>query len=38
LGNQGNKILFGMISQLEEGQYFLEDIDASVRLDLSNCV
>lgn len=34
-GSSGMKCVLGMISQIEEGKYFLEDLDASVQVDLS---
>jgi DNA polymerase epsilon subunit 2 len=30
-------LLFGMLSQLEEGKLFLEERDGSVELDVSEC-
>lgn len=36
LGDRGIKILFGMITQPEEGKLFLEDLNSSVRLDISS--
>lgn len=36
LGYEGNSFyLFGMLSQLKQGEWYLEDLDADVRLDLS---
>eukprot|EP00026_Physarum_polycephalum_P006927 Phypoly_transcript_06980.p1 GENE.Phypoly_transcript_06980~~Phypoly_transcript_06980.p1 ORF type:complete len:527 (+),score=94.26 Phypoly_transcript_06980:91-1671(+) len=36
IGSQGRKCVLGMITQLKEGQYYLEDLRSNVRLDLSN--
>jgi len=38
VGATGGKILFGMIAELEQGKFFLEDLDARVQLDLSEAV
>jgi DNA polymerase epsilon subunit 2 len=35
LGSEGTKLLFGLLTQPEEGAWFLEDLDATIRLDLS---
>eukprot|EP00557_Chaetoceros_sp_GSL56_P007669 CAMPEP_0176503636 /NCGR_PEP_ID=MMETSP0200_2-20121128/15474_1 /TAXON_ID=947934 /ORGANISM="Chaetoceros sp., Strain GSL56" /LENGTH=592 /DNA_ID=CAMNT_0017902951 /DNA_START=200 /DNA_END=1978 /DNA_ORIENTATION=- len=35
LGSKGTKILLGMIVQVEEGQYYLEDPTAQIPMDLS---
>lgn len=34
----GNFLLFGMLTQIEDGKLFLEDEDAHVELDVSQCV
>ncbi|KAL0088647.1 DNA polymerase alpha/epsilon subunit B-domain-containing protein [Phycomyces blakesleeanus] len=36
--DRGHFLLFGMLTQLEEGKIFLEDEDANIELDLSNCL
>ncbi|KAI7871797.1 DNA polymerase alpha/epsilon subunit B-domain-containing protein [Spinellus fusiger] len=36
--DRGYFILFGMLTQLEEGKLFLEDEDANIELDISGCV
>lgn len=35
LGSSGMKVLFGMLTQPEEGSWFLEDLVSIIRLDLS---
>lgn len=35
LGSSGSKILLGFLTQPEEGQWYLEDLTGSIRLDLS---
>lgn len=37
VGISGRRNLLGMIIQRDEGQYYLEDLNGSVRMDLSNC-
>lgn len=37
LGSTGTKILFGMLTQPEEGQWYLEDLSSTIRLDFSRC-
>lgn len=34
-GSKGEKLVLGMLTQLEEGVWFLEDLNGTVRLDLS---
>jgi len=36
LGSSGIKVLFGMLTQPEEGSWFLEDLVSIIRLDLSH--
>eukprot|EP00941_MAST-03F_sp_MAST-3F-sp1_P001425 g1425.t1 len=36
-GTPGPKCLLGALSQLEENRYYLEDLNGSILLDLSNC-
>jgi DNA polymerase epsilon subunit 2 len=36
LGSEGVKRLLGMLTQKEEGQYYLEDISGSIKLNLAN--
>lgn len=36
LGGEGEKVLVGMITQPEEGVWFLEDLTSTIRLDLSH--
>lgn len=36
LGSTGTKVLFGMLTQPEEGAWYLEDLGALIRLDLSH--
>ena len=31
-------IIMGMLTQLQEGKWYLEDLDGSVEVDLSNAV
>ncbi|KYR03175.1 putative DNA polymerase epsilon subunit B [Tieghemostelium lacteum] len=38
LGNSGSKYVLGTISQITEGNYFLEDLNTNVPLDLSNAI
>lgn len=38
IGSQGSKCLLGMLTQPEEGVYYLEDTTSHVRLDLSQVV
>lgn len=38
LGTSGTKFIIGVISQLEDGRYFLEDLTATVPLDLSHAL
>ena len=35
LGSEGTKVLFGMLTQPEEGSWFLEDLESTIKLDLS---
>jgi DNA polymerase epsilon subunit 2 len=35
LGSEGVKVLFGMLTQPEEGVWHLEDLESTIRLDLS---
>lgn len=37
LGAAGQKCLLGMITQQEEGQYYLEDLTTSIRIDMTKC-
>ena len=37
LGSSSTKILFGMLTQPEEGSWYLEDLTSSIKLDLSRC-
>ena len=37
VGITGHRNLLGMITQRDEGHYWLEDLNGSVRMDLSNC-
>lgn len=37
LGSTGSKILMGMITQPEEGNWYLEDLTSIIKLDLSKC-
>ena len=37
IGSSGTHCLLGMLSQLEEGRIFLEDVNSRVELDLSEC-
>jgi hypothetical protein len=34
----GTRLVLGILSQLEEGQYFLEDLDGTVRLNLDSVI
>lgn len=34
----GRKWVMGVISQLEDGHFYLEDLSASVEIDLSNAI
>jgi DNA polymerase epsilon subunit 2 len=36
-GSSGRKYLLGMLSELEEGSYSIEDLNAHIELDLSEC-
>ena len=36
LGSSGAKVLFGILTQPEEGAWFLEDLGSMVQLDLSH--
>lgn len=38
LGSTGVKVLFGMLTQPEEGVWFLEDLSSIIRLDLSRAL
>lgn len=39
IGHDGNEfVLFGMLTQVEEGKIFLEDEDAHIELDITNAV
>ena len=35
LGSEGTKVLFGMLTQPEEGAWFLEDLESTIKLDLT---
>eukprot|EP01038_Epipyxis_sp_PR26KG_P013213 gene13213-17712_t len=35
LGGQGTKVLFGMLTQPEDGSWFLEDLGSIIKLDIS---
>ena len=35
-GTKGERLVLGMLTQLEEGKWFLEDLHGTVRVDLSN--
>ena len=35
LGSVGTRVLFGMLTQPEEGAWFLEDLGSMIKLDLS---
>jgi DNA polymerase epsilon subunit 2 len=37
-GSNGMKCVLGMLSQIEEGKYFLEDLDSSIQVDLTELV
>ena len=36
VGSTGHKCLYGMISKLEDGNYYLEDLNGKVQMDISN--
>lgn len=35
VGSRGDRLVLGMLTQLEEGSWFLEDLNGSIRVDLS---
>jgi hypothetical protein len=37
-GSDGSQLIFGFLSQLKEGEYYLEDANSQVKLDLSKLV
>lgn len=39
LGRQGQRfMLFGLLARMEDGSYYLEDLDDKVQLDLTDAV
>jgi DNA polymerase epsilon subunit 2 len=35
---QGSLCVFGLLSELEDGQFYIEDDDVQLKIDLSQCV
>lgn len=38
VGQTGKRWVMGLISQLEDGHFYLEDLTAAVEVDLSNAI
>ena len=37
IGSTGSKCIFGFLTQIEEGRWYIEDHNSHVRIDISNC-